>query len=97
MTDRITRLQSLAQIPLGAKVVVALIRFENDRREQLAALGLRAGSEISVIQRSEKGPVLVAVEDNRIAVDYDMAKKIMVSPIERLPGSTGYVFTGIIP
>ncbi len=83
MTDRITRLRSLALIPLGEKVVVALIRFENDRRDQLAALGLHTGSEIRVIQRSAEGPVLVAVADNRIAVDYDMAKKIMVSSIER--------------
>ncbi|XBS71614.1 FeoA family protein [Acerihabitans sp. KWT182] len=82
MADKIARLQSLALVPLGEKGVVALIRFENDRREQLAALGLRTGRAIRVMQRSEEGPVLVAVEDNRIAVDYDSAKKIMVSVID---------------
>jgi len=82
MTERATRLQPLTKVPLGEKVLVAMIRFDNDQRDKLASLGLRTGSEIRVIQRSEDGPFLVAIADNRIALDYEMARKIMISPIE---------------
>lgn len=83
MTDRVARFQALTNIAMGEKVVVALIRFDNDQRGKLAALGLRAGSEIRVLQRSSEGPVLVAVDDTRIAVDFEVARKIMTSPLAR--------------
>ncbi|TKI06579.1 FeoA family protein [Martelella alba] len=83
MSDAASRLVSLTRAPLGEKAVVALIRFNGEGRERLAELGLRTGSEIRLIQRDGDGPLLVAVADTRIAVDFAMAGKIMISLIAR--------------
>ena len=46
--------------------------------DRLADLGMRTGVEVRVLQAAPEAPLLVAVLDARIAVNYDVAKRIYV-------------------
>lgn len=45
-------------------------------------LGLRLGKTIEVLQKGKFGPMLVKVDETRIALGYGLASKIMVKKIE---------------
>lgn len=76
----------------GEKAQIALMRTSNHNRhdknhsnfshdkEQSRAenMGLRVGQEVEMLNNEGQGPVLVKIEESRIAVSRQLARKIMV-------------------
>ena len=54
------------------------MKLDDAEIAHLADLGMRLGSVVRVLQVSRDEPLLVAVGDGRIAVNYAVAQKIYV-------------------
>lgn len=59
---------------------VRIVAFEGSREEQMrfADLGLRIGSCLEVINNQSTGPFIIALKETRLAINADIARKIMV-------------------
>lgn len=73
--------RTLAEVPTGTRVRVALLRARGDLETRLADLGLRAGMEIMVQQNAGDGRIVVATGDGRIALGPGMTEHIVVTPV----------------
>lgn len=62
---------------LGQEMKVAGVHGSPAVRQHLNELGFNTGSAVTVIQKIDAG-LIVKVKDARIALDSDMASKIMV-------------------
>ncbi|HHY98210.1 MAG TPA: ferrous iron transport protein A [Firmicutes bacterium] len=71
----------LVFLPIGRGGVVKEIIGGPGLRKRLADLGFARGAVVRVIQ-SDRGPLIVALGDSRVALGYGMAQKVMV---EELP------------
>ncbi len=67
---------TLAQEGVILKVVKILSDEKN--KKHLESLGITVGSELNVLN-STGGSVIVTVKDGRLAIDRDMANKILVA------------------
>ena len=74
---------ALYQLPVGRRARITEIRGDRDMIRRLLSLGLRVGSEISVIQQRNKG-VVVACAGNRIALGSSVADKVYLQPLEQI-------------
>ena len=54
------------------------MKLDAKEADRLADLGMRTGVEVRVLQAAPEAPLLVAVLDARIAVNYDVARRIYV-------------------
>ncbi len=45
---------------------------------RMAGLGLRIGKKIQLLQKRKRGPLLIRVDDSRIAVGREMAENIFI-------------------
>ena len=43
-----------------------------------ADLGLRLGKKVEILQKGKKGPILIKVDESRIALGQELARRIMV-------------------
>jgi len=64
---------------MGEKVKIVEIRGEGGMVGRLAALGLRKGLLLEVINNNPAGPIIVAVKEVRLALDSEMAEAIIVA------------------
>lgn len=55
-----------------------------DACSQLEDMGLRAGQIVEMLTNSGKGPILLKIDNSRIAIDRGMAMKILVSMEEEI-------------
>ena len=46
----------------------------------IESLGIRVGKKIELLTKSNDGPVLVKVDNTRIALDQKLARRIMLTP-----------------
>ena len=73
----------LIMVQDGEKAVV--IRFEGDGAEfkRIRSFGLDINTEITVVtsQAAAGGPMMLAVNGARYAIDYNLASKILVRPL----------------
>ncbi|MFA5801483.1 MAG: FeoA family protein [Thermoleophilia bacterium] len=51
----------------------------DDACAKLEDMGLRVGQTVEMLNNNGKGPILLKVDNSRIAIDRDMAMKILVS------------------
>ncbi len=75
----------IALIPLvsakpGEHLTIKEFYGGSNARMRLLTMGLRIGDKIEVITNSSSGPMVVAVEFNRIVIGRGMAQKILVEP-----------------
>lgn len=72
-------LMRLNQLDIGQ--CARIVRIEGGRQlvRRLLSLGLREGSQISVLQRRGRS-VVVASEGNRIAIGASIADKLLMNP-----------------
>ena len=75
------------QMPLGfaapdTPVVVTGLAGCADMKRRLADLGILIGAQIRLVRSAASGPLLVGVGTARVAVGQDMARKILVAPLE---------------
>jgi len=67
----------LTQIPVNTSVTLTKIDGGRRLRHRLTELGLIPGSVLTIVQ-NQKGPMLIAVRDTRLAIGRGMADKILV-------------------
>ena len=72
---------ALHTLPVGRRARITQIRGGRDITRRLLSLGLRVGSEISVIQQRNKG-VVVACAGNRVALGSSVADKVYMQLLE---------------
>lgn len=59
-------------------VTVVRMKLDVSEQEKLSKLGLHQGGTIRVLQRALNEPLLLAIGDARIGVNYETAQKIFV-------------------
>lgn len=69
---------SLSEVPSGKTVRLIDISSGTGLKKRLAAMGLLPGVEITVIQSSGAGPVIINVRNGRMVLGYGMALKMRV-------------------
>ncbi len=77
VTDR----NSLSRLAIGSRAKITKITANRFIVRRLLGLGLRVGSEISVLHHRGKG-VVVAVEGNRIALGEGVTDKLQIELID---------------
>ena len=78
MMNGTKRIRTLTELGLNSPATVARMKLDPKEADRLADLGMRTGVEVRVLQAAPEAPLLVAVLDARIAVNYDVAKHIYV-------------------
>lgn len=78
MMNGTKRIRTLTDLGLNSPATVARMKLDPKEADRLADLGMRTGVEVRVLQAGPEAPLLVAVLDARIAVNYDVAKRIYV-------------------
>jgi len=71
---------ALPQLPAGQRARISAILGDRNMTRRLLSLGLRVGSEISVVQQRNRG-VVVARAGNRVALGSSIADKLMMEPL----------------
>ena len=69
---------SLSEVPSGKTVRLIDISSGTGLKKRLAAMGLLPGVEITVVQSSGAGPVIINVRNSRMILGYGMALKMRV-------------------
>lgn len=67
---------ALAKLPCGICVIVKALDLAGDKAEALRRMGIREGSRISLV--SSHDPMLVVVENTRIALSHRLARHVKV-------------------
>ncbi len=70
----------LAGASEGERLRVASVFPGKRMQHRLIELGLTVGVEVEVVRRGGDGPMLIGINDTRIALGNGMAAKIMVVP-----------------
>lgn len=73
---------TLNQMPTGAHARIAEIRGDKGLARRLLGLGLRVGSEISILQQRRRG-VVVASAGTRVALGSSVADKLLMQPLDQ--------------
>ena len=74
------QLKPLIHLPIGVKGIVADIRGGKKSRSRLSDLGIIKNSKVKVVQNSN-GPLIISLEDNKVALGFGMANKVMVEEL----------------
>lgn len=71
---------SLVALKTGERATVLSFGGDDEEFSRLRSLGIEINSQISVVttQADKKGPVLLLVNGNKYAIDYDLASKVLV-------------------
>jgi len=70
---------ALAKLPCGVCVMVKSLDLVHDKAEALRRLGIREGSRISLV--SDHHPMIVIVENTRIALSHRLASHVKVQAL----------------
>lgn len=73
-----SRIHPLTESDLMTNVTVVRMKLDVSEQEKLSQLGLHQGGTIRVLQRALNEPLLLAIGDARIGVNYETAQKIFV-------------------
>ena len=71
MMNGTKRIRALTELGLNSPATVARMKLDQKETDRLADLGLRTGVEVRVLQAAPEAPLLLAVLDARIAVNYE--------------------------
>lgn len=72
---------TLDQMPAGVRARITGISGDRGLARKLLGLGLRVGSEVSVLQRRSRG-VVVANAGTRVALGSSVADKLLMQPLD---------------
>lgn len=77
--NRSKKIRPLTDLAIDESAVVASVKLEPKEAGRLAELGLRVGAPVRILQAaSPNSPILTAVQDARIGVDHNAARRIYV-------------------
>ncbi|HEB95224.1 MAG TPA: ferrous iron transport protein A [Sedimenticola thiotaurini] len=71
----------LPELPNGQRARIVRILGDRDMARRLLGLGLRVGSEITVVQQRRRG-VVVARAGNRVALGSSVASLLLMQPLD---------------
>ena len=76
-----TRICSLSEVGEGCRVTVVSLRGGRAFQSRLIAMGLKVGSQITVLRNSggRRGPTLVMAGESRLGIGHGMAGRFMVT------------------
>lgn len=77
MTSELTLLQA----PIGAELTMLRAQGEPALCRRMAALGLRRGAKLAVVQRTAGGGRTVSVAGSRIALDRELASRLFAEVV----------------
>lgn len=78
MKKTMSKIHPLTESDLMTNVTVVRMKLDVSEQEKLSQLGLHQGGTIRVLQRALNEPLLLAIGDARIGVNYETAQKIFV-------------------
>ena len=78
MKKTMSQIHPLTESDLMTNVTVVRMKLDVSEQEKLSHLGLHQGGTIRVLQRALNEPLLLAIGDARIGVNYETAQKIFV-------------------
>ena len=78
MKKTMCQIHPLTESDLMTNVTVVRMKLDVSEQEKLSQLGLHQGGTIRVLQRALNEPLLLAIGDARIGVNYETAQKIFV-------------------
>ncbi|MDM8087882.1 FeoA family protein [Parasutterella secunda] len=78
MKKTMSQIHPLTESDLMTNVTVVRMKLDVSEQEKLSQLGLHQGGTIRVLQRALNEPLLLAIGDARIGVNYETAQKIFV-------------------
>ena len=67
----------LALAPMGEELLIHKVGGNPEMKKHLEDLGFTVGGAVTVVS-SLNGNIIVKVKESRVAIDEDMARKIMV-------------------
>ena len=70
----------LSLIDIGRKARLHTVCAGRELTARLASMGLVPGTELEVISKSARGPLVVLVGETRLVLGRGMVNKILVSP-----------------
>ncbi len=71
---------TLAQLPVGRRACIVEVDGEEDLRDRMHALGLRAGREVAVVRKAgRKGPLHIRVGSTDLVMRRREAKLVRLS------------------
>jgi Fe2+ transport system protein FeoA len=70
---------ALAKLPCGVCVLIKTLELSPEKAESLRRMGIREGSRISLM--SSHDPMIVMVENSRIALSHSLARYIQVQSL----------------
>ena len=70
---------ALANLPCGICALVRALELSPESANRLRQMGIREGCQIALLSRSE--PMLVSVENTRIALDAQLCEQIKVQSV----------------
>lgn len=65
---------------VGSRAVIDSIRGNDSVRKKIIDLGLVPGEEVELFSSAPGSPVVVKIQGNRIMLDNNTSKRIMVTP-----------------
>lgn len=78
MKKTMSRIHPLTESDLMTNVTVVRMKLDVSEQKKLSQLGLHQGGTIRVLQRALNEPLLLAIGDTRVGVNYETAQKIFV-------------------
>jgi len=73
---------TLDHVPAGVQARITRIQGDKGLARRLLGLGLRVGSEITVLQQRRRG-VVVASAGTRVALGSSVADKLLMQPLDQ--------------
>ena len=70
---------TLAELPCGARALVAGLPAQHGLARRLIALGLTPGAEVCVLQNRGRGPLIVEAHGARIALGRRQADRVTIN------------------
>ena len=78
MKKNMSQICPLTESALMTDLTVVQVKLDVSEQEKLLQLGLHRGGTVRVLQRACNEPLLLAIGDARIGLNYQTAQKIFV-------------------
>ncbi len=78
MSQAAQKIVRLTELPAGTQATVVKAKVDAKEEARLSELGLRRGSQVKILCGEPGQSVLLAVSDERIGVNWDVAQNIYV-------------------
>ena len=75
--------RTLADAPVGAVVTLGAVVLAPRWARRMAELGIRPGARVRLVTRTSGGAAVLAIADDRIAIDRDTLRQLTLDEVDR--------------